>query len=108
MNWTNVCNKFDEIYASVKDATINKIVINREKSECLYISVFIFSFFLFFTIDLYNFIPLNAIASNAGINSIFWNSNVVMENINPFPLPNIAIADEIVYPKQNPRNTIIP
>ena len=58
---------------SIIDEIITNISIKRENRICLTISNFIFSFLLSFIIDLYNFIPLTAIASIAGINIKFCN-----------------------------------
>lgn len=80
-----ICNKFVEIYTSIKAEISSNSNINNEKIVCLVTSNFIFSFLLSFTIDLYNFIPLTAKKIIPGINSIFWNSKEVIINIIPFP-----------------------
>lgn len=49
--------KFDDMYASSKEATSSKLLIIVQKSVCLNISSFMLSFPLSFIIDLYNLIP---------------------------------------------------
>ena len=57
--------------------------MNKEKKVCLKISNFIFSFPLFFTIDLYSFIPLTDIANIPGIVIILCNNIDDITNTNP-------------------------
>ena len=95
MYFTYIPRRFDDIYTSINDDTTNAPNIISEKKVCLYISAFKFSFLLSFIIDLYNFIPLTEIASNVGINIMFWKSNDVIPKAIPFPVPNIATEDDI-------------
>lgn len=67
-----------------------------------------FSLLLSFIIDLYNFIPLTPNANIDGINKIFCNNKDVMAKHIPFPVPNVAKTEAIVYPIQKPLNIIIP
>ena len=93
---------------SIKDDTINNISITTENSVCLAISIFIFSFLLSFTIDLYNLNPLTAKAKIAGIKIIFCSNIEISIKLSPFDSPIILINIDIVYPKQNPLYNIIP
>ena len=43
-----------------------------------------------------------------GIKRIFCNSKDVIVNKIPLPVPNVAILEDMVYPKQNPLYAIIP
>lgn len=45
---------------------------------------------------------------SAGINIAFCKKTVIITNISPFTFPKANIQDAIVYPKQNPLNSIIP
>lgn len=96
------------MHISITDAHIKAINIISENIVCLTISNFIFSFSLFFTIDLYNLNPLTAKAKIAGIINIFCNNKEVKIKINPFVIPSDAIQAEIVYPKQKPLYKTIP
>lgn len=53
-------------------------------------------------ISLYNFIPLTDSASIAGMYIILWNNIVDAINISPFPVPRVAIIEDIVYPMLYP------
>lgn len=75
------------IYVSHNPEISKTTAIIIETAECLYISIFIFSFLLSFIIDLYNFIPLTANVKIAGIKNIFFIPNVIIENIVPFFVP---------------------
>ena len=101
-------NKFDDMYVSINEEINNKTKTNNEKIVCLKISNLIFSFRLSFIIDLYSFIPLTANAMIQGIKMRFCNNKVDAKNNIPFPVPHIAIAEEMVYPKQKPLNATIP
>ena len=101
-------NKFEDTYASKKEAITRKISIITENKVCLIISPLIFSFLLSFNIDLYNLIPLTANANMQGMRIKFCNNIEVIKNMLPFPVPKVAISDETVYPKQNPRYPTIP
>ena len=85
---------------------INNII--KEKRVCLTTSIFIFSLFLSFIIDLYNLNPLIANASIAGINKIFCISNKIRTNTVPCCNPIILIQTAMVYPKQKPRYKTTP
>ena len=58
--------------------------------------------------SLYTFIPVTANASNAGIKIIFCINKLHVANIAPFPIPNVATAEDIVYPIQNPLKDTMP
>lgn len=66
-----ICNKFVDTYTSTKADTSSINNISAQKIVCLVISIFMFSFLLSLTIDLYNFIPLTAKDNIHGINNIF-------------------------------------
>ena len=83
-----MCYKDDIIY--------NYNSIKGENSVCLNISIFIFSFLLSFTIDLYNFIPLTDNANVEGIIIKLCIRRVIIQNKIPFPVPNVKIINEIV------------
>lgn len=89
-------NKFEDTYASKKEAITRKISIITENKVCLIISPLIFSFLLSFNIDLYNLIPLTANANIQGIKIRFCTNIAVTKNRLPFPTPRIAINAEIV------------
>lgn len=74
---------FVDTYVSMNDAKINAIANIAENIVCLKISNFMFSFLLSFIIDLYNLIPLIAIANKDGINIIFCRSIEDKINIPP-------------------------
>lgn len=93
---------------SKTDATNIKINITNENIVCLNISNFIFSLLLSFVIDLYNFIPLTAIANIAGINNILGNKKFTNEKIVPLVIPSMVTDTAIVYPKQKPLYNTIP
>ena len=67
-----------------------------------------FSFLLSFIIDLYNFILLTPNTIIAGMNIIFCSNVVVSMNTIPFIFPSDIMHADIVYPRQNPLNSIIP
>lgn len=93
---------------STKEDIINSISIIIENTVCLTISIFIFSFPLSFTIDLYSLNPLTAKAKIAGIKIIFCNNIDINTKLNPLGNPIIVINTDIVYPKQNPLYNTIP
>lgn len=93
---------------SIKEDIINSISITTENTVCLAISIFIFSFLLSFTIDLYNLNPLTAKAKIAGIKIIFCSNIEISMKLNPFDNPITLINVDIVYPKQNPLYNTIP
>ena len=93
---------------SIKDDTINNIIMTPENTVCLTISIFIFSFLLSFTIDLYNLSPLKARAKIAGIKIIFCSNIETTMKLSPFDNPMTLTNIEIVYPKQNPLYNTIP
>ena len=64
-----------ETKISITDEIIKTINIINENTVCLNISILTFSFVLSLIIDLYNFIPLTANASIAGITNKFCNNN---------------------------------
>ena len=64
-------NKVFDKYVSTKEEAINKISIITENIVCLAISTYMFSLLLSFTITLYKFTLLTAIAKSAGIIIIF-------------------------------------
>ena len=61
-------DKFVEIYTSISDAISSTVAITVQNTVCLINSILTFSLSLFFTIDLYNFIPLTDVANITGIN----------------------------------------
>ena len=65
-----------------------------------------FSLLLSFMMDSYNFIPLTPKAKMHGIKKIFCSNILDAISKLPFPVPNIVITVEIVYPKQKPRKAI--
>ena len=93
---------------STTDDNIKINNIKKEKTVCLATSIFIFSLFLSFKIDLYNLNPLTAKANIAGINKMFCNSNNISTIKIPCGNPITVTQIEIVYPKQNPLYKIIP
>ena len=97
-----------EIKISITEARHNTNNIINEKIVCLIISIFIFSLFLSFTIDLYNLKALTAIAIIAGMNNKFCRTSETTVNIIPLESPITIIIVEIVYPKQNPLYNTIP
>ena len=101
---------FSRLFAkfSITPSRHKFIIFISENIVCLNISIFIVSFFLSFTIDLYSLNPLTAIAIVAGIISIFCKNIELKINVIPCCIPNIFIKIEIVYPKQNPLYIIIP
>ena len=99
--------KFPETYTSKKDDKHIANAIIAQKKVCLYISVFIFPFSLFLSKVLYNFVPLTPSAKMHGIKIKFWIKIVIIVNNIPFPVPNIAIKAETVYPIQKPLKAII-
>lgn len=99
---------FVDTYVSAKDA-INSIILTiAEKQVCLNISSFMLSRLLSFIIDLYNLIPLIAIAKIAGISIMFCISIDENMKIVPLLIPKDAIILEMLYPKQNPLKHIAP
>ena len=104
----HIINKFVDIYVSIKDDNTKNARIIKENAVCLKISTLIFSFLLSFMIDLYNFIPLTVSANIHGIKIRFCSNMLVAKNKIPFPVPNTAMLDEIVYPRQKPLNATIP
>lgn len=87
---------FVDIYVSTKEAINIIIQTIAEKHVCLNISSFILSRLLSFIIDLYNLIPLIAIANIAGIYIIFCKSIEDIIKIVPFFIPSVAIILEIL------------
>ena len=101
-------NKFVEICVSTTADAIKINNTNAENTVCLTISIFIFSFLLSLYIDLYAF---NALTPNdiiPGINIMFCIIIAIDVNAIPFATPNTTVILDIVYPKQNPLNAIIP
>ena len=96
------------MYVSTTADITSKINIITENNVCLIISNLIFSLLLSFIIDLYTFIPVTAKASNAGIKIIFCINKLHVANIVPFYIPNVATAEDIVYPIQNPLKDTMP
>ena len=90
----------------MEDSTNINIIINA-KILCFNNANFILSAFLFFTTVWYKRIPLTAKAIIAGINSKLCKNIVVTTNKTPFEIPSICIIAEMVYPRQNPLNSII-
>ena len=68
----------------------------KEKIVCLTTSIFTFSLFLSFIIDLYNLKPLTANANIAGINNIFCNNNKMNTNHIPCGNPTTVMHAAIV------------
>lgn len=97
-----------ETKISITDETIKTINIIKENTVCLNISILTFSFVLSLIIDLYNFIPLTANASIAGITNKFCNNNNMSTKIIPLEIPIMLMHAAIVYPKQNPLYATIP
>ena len=71
INVIHTSNKVFDKYVSTKEEAINKISIITENIVCLAISTFMFSLLLSFTITLYKFTLLTAIAKSEGIIIIF-------------------------------------
>lgn len=85
-----------ETKISITDETIKTINIIKENTVCLNISILTFSFVLSLIIDLYNFIPLTANASIAGITNKFCSNNRISTKIIPLEIPIILIHAAIV------------
>ena len=99
------------MYETCTSTTADTIKITKailDVTVCFTIPIFIFSFLLSFIIDLYSFILLTPKISIAGINNKFCSNKEVNMNDIPLPNPIVAIVAEIVYPRQNPLNNIIP
>ena len=85
----------DKKISIVDDITKNNNIIN-EKTVCLTTSIFIFSRFLSFIMDLYNLNPLTANAKIAGINIIFCKKSNSKAKYRPCGIPIIRMQTEIV------------
>lgn len=70
--------------------------IIKEKIVCLTTSIFTFSLFLSFIMDLYNLKPLTANAKIAGINSIFCNNSKISTNHIPCGNPTTVMHAAMV------------
>lgn len=101
-------NKFVDKKTSIKEDIMIPIIPKDDIIECLQISNFMLSLFLFLIIFLYNLLHLQHIKIILGINTIFCiNIPIIAINI-PCFAPITAIIAAIVYPKQNPLYPIIP
>ena len=87
---------FEEISILIIDDIIKTSIIINEIILCLKIEIFIFSFLLSFTIDVYNFMLLTPKIIIAGMNIAFWRNIVINTNIIPFTFPSVNIQDAIV------------
>lgn len=97
-----------EISVSTTAEAIKIININIENTVCLTSSNFMFSFLLSLYIDLYAFNALTPSDIIPGMNNIFCIIIDIAVKAIPFNIPNTTVILDIVYPKQNPLNAIIP
>ena len=81
---------------SITDDITKSNNIMKEKMVCLTTSIFTFSLFLSFMMDLYNLNPLTAKAKMAGINKIFCNKSKISTNSMPWGNPIIVIQTAMV------------